>query len=58
MGPQVKSQPFNQSAGVVDIAPTLARIINSNTPVNIAGRPLDYIFNEKIEEEASKSGER
>ena len=58
MGPQVKAQTFNQSAGVVDIAPTLARILNINTPINIDGRPLDYIFNPPVEQEAEKSGER
>ncbi len=58
MGPQIKSQPFSQSAGVVDIAPTLARILNINTPINIDGRPLDYIFNKKIAKEERKSGEQ
>ena len=58
MGPQVKPQTFDQSAGVVDIAPTLARILNIQISNPIDGKPLDYIFNEKMEEEAEKSGER
>lgn len=58
MGPQVKSQPFDQSAGVVDIAPTLARILNINVLGQIDGRPLDYIFNKKMQKEEKKSGER
>ena len=58
MGPQVKSQAFDQSAGVVDIAPTLARILNVSVPGVIDGKPLDYIFNEKMEAEATKAGER
>ena len=58
MGPQVKSQPFNESAGIVDIAPTLARILNVSVTGLIDGRPLDYIFNKRVEEEETKSGER
>jgi len=57
MGPQVKAQVFDQSAGVVDMAPTLARILNIPVIGNIDGRPLDYIFNKKMEKEATKSGE-
>ena len=58
MGPQVKAEIFDQSAGIVDIAPTLARILNVPAPANIDGRPLDYIFNKKMEKEATKSGEQ
>jgi len=58
MGPQVKPQPFDQSAGIVDIAPTLARILNVPVLGQIDGRPLDYIFTKKMEKEAEKSGER
>ena len=41
MGPQVKPQPFDNSAGIVDIAPTLARILDVPVTGIIDGRPLD-----------------
>lgn len=44
MGPQVRPGDYSQKAGVVDIAPTLARMLNVDIPKDIDGKPLDYIF--------------
>jgi len=48
MGPQVKAGSYDQNVGVVDFAPTMARMIDAPIPGSVDGRPQDFIFMKKV----------